>query len=222
MDRYKCFYDYLSDFEIQSDNHDKIECWIEQLTSEGFEINEFAREILNEFGGVSVKGKGNESRDFVELKFNPVYYASGEFDRMGLYNFVANDTLFPVGGMFDFTVYVGKHGTFYIADWKVLYECGDTIERFVEIVSSEIPVHSELLYTSTTLPEDFIDLHQTTTKSVSNSDLLHELRKIESGNWQEIYKDGYDKSGNETSVQYYQSESGLVLGVKALNRWNKG
>ena len=161
MYSYKCFYDYLSDVEIQSDNHEKVECWIEQLTSEGFEINEFAREILNGFGGVSVKGKGNTSQIFVELKFDPVYYASGEFDRMGLYNFAANDTLFPVGGMFDFTVYVGKQGAFYVADWKTLYECGDTLERFLETVSSEKPERRELLHTLTTLPVDFIDLHQT-------------------------------------------------------------
>ena len=69
-------------------------------------------------------------------------------------------------------------------------------------------------------PEGFIDAHQTTKNNVNNTDLLYELRQIESGDWQKVYKDGYDNLGNKISIHYFQSKSGLVFDVKVKNGWS--
>jgi hypothetical protein len=49
---------------------------------------------------------------------------------------------------------------------------------------------------------------------------LYELRQIESGDWQKIYKDGYDMWGNEISIHYFQSRSGLVFDVEVHSGWS--
>ena len=60
----------------------------------------------------------------------------------------------------------------------------------------------------------------TTRNKVNNLDLLHELRKVESGSWKKVYKDGYDDLGNEISIHYFQSESGKVFDVKVKKGWS--
>lgn len=62
----------------------------------------------------------------------------------------------------------------------------------------------------------------TTKNTVKNGELLDELRKVESGTWKKIYKDGYDAYGNEVSIHYFQSESGKVFDVKVKPGWSNG
>lgn len=70
-------------------------------------------------------------------------------------------------------------------------------------------------------PAGFKDAIGGTTKNaVKNQDVLSELRKVEAGTWQKIYKDGYDASGNKVSVHYFQSKSGKVFDVKVKNGWS--
>ncbi|MBO0421445.1 T7SS effector LXG polymorphic toxin [Enterococcus plantarum] len=63
---------------------------------------------------------------------------------------------------------------------------------------------------------------QNGTKSVKMNDkkLLEQLRKIESGEWKKIYKDGYDKFGKKISIHYFQSKSGKVFNVKTVPKWS--
>ena len=55
---------------------------------------------------------------------------------------------------------------------------------------------------------------------VKNMDLLEKLRNIESGKWQKVYKDGYDKFGNKVSIHYFKSDSGKVFNVKIKSGWS--
>jgi len=50
-------------------------------------------------------------------------------------------------------------------------------------------------------PEGFEVVQNGTTKNtVKNKQLLEQLRKVESGTWQKVYKDGYDVYGNKVSI----------------------
>ena len=59
-----------------------------------------------------------------------------------------------------------------------------------------------------------------TCNKVKNMDLLEKLRNVESGKWQKVYKDGYDKFGNKISIHYFKSDSGKVFNVKIKNGWS--
>ncbi|MGN0403397.1 MAG: hypothetical protein ACI4HQ_14235, partial [Acetatifactor sp.] len=70
-------------------------------------------------------------------------------------------------------------------------------------------------------PKDFKAVQNGTTKNpVKNKDLIEKLREIEPGNWNKIYKDGYDSMGNEISIHYFQSQSGKVFNVKVKIGWS--
>ncbi|WP_437875556.1 toxin TcdB middle/N-terminal domain-containing protein [Sorangium sp. So ce513] len=59
----------------------------------------------------------------------------------------------------------------------------------------------------------------TTRNNVSNNALLEQLRKVEPGKWQKVYKDGWVGS-EKVSVHYFQSESGKVFNVKVKPGWS--
>lgn len=50
--------------------------------------------------------------------------------------------------------------------------------------------------------------------------MLDELRKIESGEWKKVYKDGYNSNGDKISIHYFQSKSGKVFDVKVKQGWS--
>ena len=56
--------------------------------------------------------------------------------------------------------------------------------------------------------------------NVKNGELLEQLRKIESGNWNKVYKNGYDSLGNEVSIHYFESSSGKVFDVWTQSGWS--
>ncbi|SFT04974.1 DNRLRE domain-containing protein [Marininema halotolerans] len=59
----------------------------------------------------------------------------------------------------------------------------------------------------------------TTMNTVKNKKALDKLRKVESGKWHKVYKDGWD--GNKrVSIHYFQSASGKVFNVKTKNGWS--
>ncbi|EPI03157.1 hypothetical protein D920_00311 [Enterococcus faecalis 13-SD-W-01] len=60
----------------------------------------------------------------------------------------------------------------------------------------------------------------TKTNKVNNRKVLDELRKIESGEWKKVYKDGYDSNGKEISIHFFQSKSGKVFDVKVVSGWS--
>ena len=138
------FNKYLVEFVILSDERENIGDWINVLSDEGYIYNDYAEGFLSIFGGLKVRGRGVSSHSDIEIYFNPVYYASGEYDRMSIYNNAADDILFPVGGICDYTVFIGEKGKYYIADWKNLYECAESIDSFLENIFSDDPNLLEL------------------------------------------------------------------------------
>ncbi|UQZ32242.1 hypothetical protein C2I18_00985 [Paenibacillus sp. PK3_47] len=70
-------------------------------------------------------------------------------------------------------------------------------------------------------PQGFSAAKNGTVKNkVNNTELLEELRAIESGTWNKIYKDGVDANGKKISIHYFQSQSGQVFNVKVKNGWS--
>lgn len=55
---------------------------------------------------------------------------------------------------------------------------------------------------------------------VKNREVLESLRKVESGKWSKVYKDGYDASGRRVSIHYFESQSGRVFNVKVKPEWS--
>lgn len=70
-------------------------------------------------------------------------------------------------------------------------------------------------------PNGFQGVQNGTRKvNINNGEALDELRKIESGQWKKVYKDGYDAYGNEISIHYFESKSGKVFDVKVTTGWS--
>lgn len=56
--------------------------------------------------------------------------------------------------------------------------------------------------------------------NVKDRELLDKLRKVESGEWNKVYKNGYDADGNEISIHYFESKSGKVFDVEIHDVWS--
>jgi hypothetical protein len=56
--------------------------------------------------------------------------------------------------------------------------------------------------------------------NIKNRDVLNQLRKVESGTWKKVFKDGYDASGRKISIHYFESASGKVFDVKVKSGWS--
>lgn len=133
------FVDNLVDAVLISDESQKVTSWINDLQNEGYEVNQYAIDVLTIFGGLFIKGqrKNGTNTFFYELYFNPIDFAGGEYDRMSIYKHYADDVLFPIGGSGDYTFFVGKKGKYYYSDWSHLFEVGDTIDDFLQNMASE-------------------------------------------------------------------------------------
>ncbi len=106
-----------------------IDCLVEM----GFELNEYAEEILKELGGINFKFRENDVTEnrffYCDIAFDPVSFA--ENDRIGPCYVFAKETMFPIGGMHDYTVYAGESHKIYLADWKNIAIVGNDIEDFL-------------------------------------------------------------------------------------------
>ena len=108
-----------------------ITSWIQILSEEGYIVNEYAKSILIELGGLQIRASSNKNYLGVTMHFNPVYAASGEYDRMEIFNQVSNEELFPIGECYDWVIYVSHSKRVYLGDWMSLSIAGDTIEDFL-------------------------------------------------------------------------------------------
>ena len=75
--------------------------------------------------------RGDKNHCCVQLRFNPVNAASGEYDRMEIFNAAAKEELFPIGECFSSTVYVSASKKVYLGDWTELLIAGNSIEDFL-------------------------------------------------------------------------------------------
>ena len=108
-----------------------ITSWIQILSAEGYIVNEYAKSILLELGDLQVRVASNKNYLGVTMHFNPVNAASGEFDRMEIFNQASNEELFPIGECYDWVIYVSNSKRVYLGDWMSLSIAGDTIEEFL-------------------------------------------------------------------------------------------
>ncbi len=113
------------------DRKQDITLWIQVLSEEGYVINDYAQAILIELGNLQIRTSSDKNHLGVTLHFNPVNAASGEYDRMEIFNDVSNEELFPIGECYDWVIYVGNSKKVYLGDWMSLSVAGDTIEDFL-------------------------------------------------------------------------------------------
>ena len=110
--------------------HD-ISSWISVLSKEGYVSNEYAQLVLQEIGDLQIRTSGDKEHFGVSAHFNPVIAASGEYDRVELFNSVCNENLFPIGECFDWIIYVSESKKIYLGDWMSLSIAGNSIEYFL-------------------------------------------------------------------------------------------
>ncbi len=108
-----------------------ISSWIQVLSEEGYIVNEYAKSILSELGDLQVRVSSDKNHLGVTMHFNPVNAASGEYDRMEIFNQASNEELFPIGECYDWVIYVSNSKKVYLGDWMSLSIAGDTIEDFL-------------------------------------------------------------------------------------------
>lgn len=113
------------------DRKQDITSWIKILSEEGYIVNDYAESVLKELGGLQIRTSSNENHLGVTLHFNPVSAASGEYDRMEIFNATSNEELFPIGECYDWVIYVSESKKVYLGDWMSLSIAGDTIEEFL-------------------------------------------------------------------------------------------
>lgn len=115
-----------------SDNRKQdINPWLQVLSEEGYKVNSYAQSVLKELGNLQIRVSSDKKHLGVTLHFNPVNAASGEYDRMEIFNEVSNDELFPIGECYDWIIYVSNSKKVYLGDWKSLSVAGNTIEDFL-------------------------------------------------------------------------------------------
>lgn len=112
------------------DRKQDITSCVEILSEEGYIINDYAESVLKELGGLQIRTSGNENHLGVTLHFNPVVAASGEYDRMEIFNAASNEELFPIGECYDWVIYVSGSKKIYLGDWMSLSIAGNSIEEF--------------------------------------------------------------------------------------------
>lgn len=108
-----------------------ITTWIQILSEEGYIVNDYAKSILTELGNLQVRVSGDKNHLGATMHFNPVNAASGEYDRMEIFNKASNEELFPIGECFDWIIYVSDSKKVYLGDWMSLSIAGDSIEDFL-------------------------------------------------------------------------------------------
>ena len=111
-----------------------------------------------------------------------------------------------VGAMYSIGINAGKNGAG---------------ERKGEAESPKLKEIYNSIKESPNYPDGFEPrINGTTKNKVDNQFLLDDLREIEQGTWNKIYKDGYDRFGNKISIHYFQSQSGKVFNVKVKYGWS--
>lgn len=105
--------------------------WVEILSEEGYIINDYAQVILQELGNLQIRTSSQGNYLGVTLHFNPINAASGEYDRMEIFNSASEEELFPIGELYDWIIYVSGKKNVYLGDWKSLSIVGNTIEEFL-------------------------------------------------------------------------------------------
>lgn len=125
----------------------EINLWIQILSREGYIVNDYAKTVLKELGGLQIRVSSDKEHLGVTMHFNPIIAASGEYDRMEMFNKSSGEELFPIGECYDWVIYVGASKKVYLGDWMSLSVAGDTIEDFLNNIFNP-QFHLKEIYTN--------------------------------------------------------------------------
>jgi hypothetical protein len=109
--------------------------WVSRLREEGFTVNASAIDVLETFGGLSVRlpAAGISPYDH-ELQFEPVLAATGDRDRTEEWEAALGIRLFPLGQEVrtGSVVWAGDDGRLYIGREFGLYLLGETVSAAMD------------------------------------------------------------------------------------------
>ncbi len=115
-----------------------------------------------------------------------------------------------------YNIEVLDNHTYFVGDKAVLVH-----NMYGETDNDELVEVYDSLKKSPNYPEGFKAVKNGTTKNNINNEALHQkLKKVESGKWYKVYKDGFDRFMNEISIHFFQSPSGKVFDVKVKSGWS--
>ena len=110
--------------------------WIKQLSDEGYICFDYAKEILEEFGGIEINVSNSNGYMGAQFDFNPFNVASGEFDRIDGFENLAKEKLFPIGSMVQSIACVGQSKNIYFGDWRNFFWNGKDIEDYLALIAN--------------------------------------------------------------------------------------
>lgn len=113
--------------------------WIDMLINEGYKCNAHAVRILESFGGLefSKDREKNYKHSSWEFDFNAYDAGSGEFDRIEVFEKSVNESLFPLGMIYQDFLYVGESGVIYVGSYDEIRAIAKNIEEFFRNASLE-------------------------------------------------------------------------------------
>jgi hypothetical protein len=126
---------YVKEILIKNGWHDgrKFDAnkWFQELSKEGYCLHKYAKELIEELGGISVSEKKYDKYSGATFDFNAYNAGIGEFDRLEEFETATKEKLFPIGRMCDSIVYAGESGKIYFGDWAELFLCGNSVEEYL-------------------------------------------------------------------------------------------
>ena len=132
----------------------KEKYYYDKLIADGFVLNEYVENIMNEFGGIKVNciidSKENLGYHGATFEFD-IYYGWNQDFLLKPFEEKIGSTIFPIGRMYDAVVYVSDNNKIYIGDCEDLICVGIGIESylnylFVDDYDYEIIDISDLLF----------------------------------------------------------------------------
>lgn len=106
--------------------------WIRLLKGEGFRCFDQAEQIIVNMGGLVLRPEERNDRAFLPqpIRFDPLYIASGEYDRMAEFERLAGEGLFPLACAFDhMMLLIGSSGRVHLGHMGELYLAGQSFEE---------------------------------------------------------------------------------------------
>ena len=109
--------------------------WILPLEGEGYQPFAAAELILQEFGGLILPPLENHGRRFGGIEIEPLVSGVGEYDRFEEYEILAGESLFPIGQIFGYRIFmIGRSGSVYVGDTGKCRRLSSTFLEALDLV----------------------------------------------------------------------------------------
>ena len=124
-----------------------IKLWVARLVAEGYTLSDAADRLLRNLGGLTIHLPANPPRNPYphNLVFDPIYYGSGERDRVEEWERSLGVSLFPVGYVTGaYAIWVADTGAVYYGIEFGLYSLGasfaEALQRLLSADFDSTPV----------------------------------------------------------------------------------